>query len=91
METATGRYCRPAKTWLGTKKTDGEGTLSTQTVISASGSYGTVYTADLDADEDPDAVTASQKGNRIVWFSNDIEMGRGFSNAQPIVRRLAEK
>lgn len=73
------------------ENTDGQGTFSTRKVISGSDTYGTVMAADMDADGDPDVLSASQKGNRIVWFSNDIEQGQGFSNAQSIVQRLAEK
>lgn len=73
------------------ENTDGEGTFSTRKIISTSGPYGTVLAADVDADGDPDVLSASQKGNRIVWYSNDIEQGQGFSNPKPIVRRLAEK
>ncbi len=70
---------------------DAQGTFSAQKVISSSGQFGAVFAADLDADGDPDVLSSSRKGDRIAWYSNDIEMGEGFSNPKPIIRRLAEK
>jgi hypothetical protein len=73
------------------ENTDGQGTYSTEKVIRSSGKFETVFAADLDTDGDPDVLSVSRKGDQISWYSNDIKLGNGLSNPQPIVRQLAER
>lgn len=43
-----------------------------------------VHTVDLDGDEAPDVLSASQSDNKIAWYENQLEEGGGFSSPKVI-------
>ena len=71
------------------ENTDGNGTFSTQKVISTqTDKLKTVYAADLDGDGDMDVLSASANDDKIAWYENTD--GQGTFSAQKEITTQAD-
>ncbi len=72
------------------ENTDGAGTFGAQQVITthASGTYFSVYAADIDGDGDMDILSASKFASKIAWYENTD--GIGTFGAQQVISTNAD-